>query len=374
MELYQASREWATRPSDERFTSLRALAAFASAMRKGSKRIEVSNRDLKCVPSATDMMDFAILGPNGHPAELTHWSFGQLCERTGVPRDYVVRSGMPGCLTADNVNWGLTNRRAEGLSVLVRRAPNGRVFLGAINGPNYGPVWDSEIADTLVREFPSESGWTVPGTFGKKLDEVTKENTTLYASDRDMWVFLADEEHRVEVHNRRTTGGVAQTGGLARGFFLSNSEVGARTLSLGMFLFDYVCCNRIVWGAQGVKEINIRHTKGAPYRWLEEIRPMLRELSQGSAKPIEESVKAAQAAKIKGDVETFLKGRFGTATGGIMLLHEKEEGRPIETMWDAVVGATAFAKGIEWQDQRVAIERSAGELLSPIGRVREFAI
>jgi hypothetical protein len=28
-----------------------------------------------------------------------------------------------------------------------------------------------------------------------------------------------------------------------------NSEVGKTTLGAGFFLFDYVCCNRIIWGA-----------------------------------------------------------------------------------------------------------------------------
>jgi hypothetical protein len=34
----------------------------------------------------------------------------------------------------------------------------------------------------------------VPGEFGNRVT-VTKDNTTLFASDRDMFVFLADEEN-----------------------------------------------------------------------------------------------------------------------------------------------------------------------------------
>ena len=41
----------------------------------------------------------------------------------------------------------------------------------------------------------------VPGEFGGRVT-VTKDNTTLYASDRDMFVFLADEENRIELPNR----------------------------------------------------------------------------------------------------------------------------------------------------------------------------
>ena len=42
----------------------------------------------------------------------------------------------------------------------------------------------------------------MPGEFGSRVT-VTKDNTTLYASDRDMFVFLADEENRIELPNRR---------------------------------------------------------------------------------------------------------------------------------------------------------------------------
>jgi len=32
---------------------------------------------------------------------------------------------------------------------------------------------------------------------------ITRDNTTIYASDRDLFVFLADEEHRIEIGDRR---------------------------------------------------------------------------------------------------------------------------------------------------------------------------
>ena len=42
----------------------------------------------------------------------------------------------------------------------------------------------------------------MPGEFGKKVT-VDRENTTLFASDRNMFVFLADEDRRIEVAGRR---------------------------------------------------------------------------------------------------------------------------------------------------------------------------
>ncbi len=85
-------------------------------------------------------------------------------------------------------------------------------------------------------------GAWVPGIFGRNAT-VDKAYTTLYASDRDMFVFLADEDRRIEIPNRRD----GKPGSLTRGFFVWNSELGNTTLGGGFFLFDYVCSNRYVW-------------------------------------------------------------------------------------------------------------------------------
>jgi len=47
----------------------------------------------------------------------------------------------------------------------------------------------------------------------------------------------------------------------------------------------------------------------------------------------------------------------------IKAIHEAEEGRPIETLWDVTVAATAHARSIKNTDTRLEIERAAGELL-----------
>jgi hypothetical protein len=179
-----------------------------------------------------------------------------------------------------------------------------------------------------------------------------------------MFVFLADETNRLSIPNRRN----GQSGSLARGFFVWNSEVGSTTLGIATFLFDYVCSNRIVWGAQGVQEIRVRHTVSAPDRFLEEVTPAIEAYRESSAAGIEEALRNAQAKRIgdEEEVQHFLhkKHRFSVAQAkAINLAHIAEEGRPIETLWDAATGITAYAKGIKHQDARVDIERTAGRVL-----------
>jgi hypothetical protein len=232
--------------------------------------------------------------------------------------------------------------------------------LRAMTGPKYGRVWNADIVRALVDRFgDGRTGqWRVPGEFGRDV-AITKDNTTLFAGDRDAFVFLADEQNRIELPNRRD----GQTGALARGFFVQNSEVGAATLRVKTFLFDYVCANRIVWGALELDEIKIRHTAGAPDKFLEQVQPALANYANSSAANVEGALRDAQAAKLD-KVDQFLAGRFGPKVAQrIQAAHLADEGRPIETIWDAVTGATAYARDIPWTADRVELEEKAGELL-----------
>jgi hypothetical protein len=66
-----------------------------------------------------------------------------------------------------------------------------------------------------------------------------------------------------------------------------------------------------VWGADQYTEVRIRHTKGAPDRWLEEVAPVLKEYDEGSAQPVIKAIEAARERKIQEDLDSFLATRFG---------------------------------------------------------------
>jgi len=251
-------------------------------------------------------------------------------------------------------------RDIEDVGVLLYRN-GGDPVIRAATGPKYGRIWNSEIVSGLVSRFGDglTGQFRVPGEFGKAV-EVTKANTTLFAGDRDMFVFLADEQHRIEVPNRRD----GKPGTMARGFFVWNSEVGSSTFGLQTFLFDYVCCNRIVWGAQDVSKITIRHSAGAPDRYIEEMAPALTAYAEGSTAPVLKLIADARAKRID-DVDGFLAGRFGKRmVETLKAAHDQDEHRPIESLWDVANAVTAFARGVGYQDRRVELERQAGEIMA----------
>lgn len=369
--LFQANQQWATRPADQRFTSLPAMYDFMKNVRQHSNGKVVSSRALKAIPASElpggnqrDLKGLMLVGPNGHPVTPTHWSFNQLAQRAGVVNATDLRK-LPAPLAADCLNYGLQHyRNVEDVGVLLHKDGALTPELRAVTGPNYGRVWNMHVVDALMSRFGDgiTGDFRVPGEFGKRI-EVTNDNTTLYASDRDMFVFLADETHRIEMPGRRP----GLTGSLARGFFVWNSEVGKCKLGVATFLFDYVCCNRIVWGAEGYSEISIRHSASAPDRFVEEVTPALKAYANSSTLPITKALEDARAKKIGNpdEVLEFLSKRFSrTQSQAIMAAHVSEENRPVETLWDCATGITAYARGIQYQDDRVELEREAGKILA----------
>jgi hypothetical protein len=368
--LTQASRQWASRPADERFLSLHEMAAKMRDLRDRSRAVVESSRKIELFPDETDATHRGLMlgierGPlAGVAMAPTHFSFGQLCSLASPgnsPAGYFRDSRLPAPIIADALNCNLRfTRDVDEVGLLASLGEDNVVgvpagTLRAATGPQYGRVWNADVVSMLIERFGDgvSGDWRVPGEFGRRVT-VSRENTTLFASDRDMFVFLADEDRRIEVAGRN----------LARGFFVWNSEEGGKSLGAGFFLFDYVCANRIVWGADQYTEIRLRHTKGAPDRWLEDVVPVLTEYSEGSAKPVMQAIEQARSRKLADDLDAFLASRFGRRmVEPIKAVHLTEEGRPIETVWDVTVAATAHARSVPHNDKRLEIERAAGDLL-----------
>lgn len=358
--LMQASNQWATRPDDERYTSLFDMRDHFNNLRNHSREVVIGSRKIEARPDATNPhKGLEIVGPNGSAYAPTHWAFGQLAQLAEAPGGYLRTIAAP--IAADCINYGLKFKRSiEDVGLLLHKDEH--ASLRAATGPRYGRIWNADILETLTKRIGDgiTGDWKVPGEFGVPVP-ITKDNTTLYASDRDMFVFLCDECHDIEIPNRRN----GKSGHMSRGFFLWNSEVGDKTFGMGTFLYDYACSNRIVWGAKDYQEIRIRHTVSAPDRWIDEVTPALLAYANSSTTSIVEGVKAAQAAAIGPDkLDAFLANRFGARLVDPMkMVHMVEENRPIETAWDVTTAATAYARGLGQTDKRLEIERAAGEVM-----------
>jgi hypothetical protein len=77
--LMQASHQWASRPADERFTSLHDMLETLERMRQQSKGVVASSRQIDLVPEE-DHKGLTVVGQAGVPYAPSHWAFNQLAQ------------------------------------------------------------------------------------------------------------------------------------------------------------------------------------------------------------------------------------------------------------------------------------------------------
>ena len=366
----RVSSEWFSRPDDERYLSLTALhAAVRSRAEKATAR-NVESRHVRVEASRDDAEHLALLVPGrDEPIAPTHWSFGQLCGLVGAPASYMRQ--LPAPLAGINLQHGLLNHRAELVKTL--EADDGRVELRAVTGPDYGRIWDHELVSAVQRIAGNGTGdtrWKVPGVLDwsnmthNPFVDVTTETTTLYASDRDVFLFLVDDTHPIEAG--RLADGSPDL--YFRGFYAWNSEVGSKTLGIASFYLRAVCQNRNLWGVEDFEQITIRHSKFAAQRFAHEAAPALTNFANSSPAPFVAGIKAAReriVARGDEDRESFLRkhGFSKPETTKIIETVLNEEGRPPESVFDFVQGITALARSKPHQDGRLELEGKAKKLM-----------
>ena len=366
----RVSSEWFSRPDDERFLSLTELYDAVKARADRATARTVESRAVRVEANREDAERLSLIVPGqDEPIAPTHWSFGQLCSLVGAPASYMRQ--LPAPLAGINLQHGLLSHRAELVKTL--EAEDGRIELRAVTGPDYGRIWDHELVAAVMRIAGNGVGdtmWKVPGVLDwatmthNPFVDVTKDTTTLYASDRDVFLFLVDDTHPIEAG--RLPNGEPDL--YFRGFYCWNSEVGSKTLGIASFYLRAVCMNRNLWGVEGFEEINIRHSKFAAQRFAHEAAPALTSFANSSPAPFVAGIRAARekiVARTDEDRETFLRKRgFSKAeTAKIIETVLQEDGRPPESIFDFVQGMTAHARTKAHQDTRLELEAKAKTLL-----------
>jgi hypothetical protein len=366
----RVSSEWFSRPADERFLSLSELFASVGGRAERSRTRTVESAAIRVEASRDNTDRLALMLPGSEtPVAPTHWSFGQLAALVGAPAAYLRQ--LPAPLAGINLQYGLTAHRAEQIKTL--EVDDGRAELRAVTGPDYGRIYDHELVEAVQRIAGNGVGdtrWKVPGVldwstgvYNPRVD-VTRDTTTLYASDRDVFLFLVDDLNPIEAG--RLPDGSPDL--YFREFYCWNSEVGAKTLGIASFYLRAACQNRNLWGVEEFQEITIRHSKYAASRFATEAMPALTRFANSSPAPFVSSIRAARAqivARTDDDRADFLRKRgfSKSETAKIIETVLAEEGRRPESVFDFVQGITAIARGKTCQDARLELEAQAKKLL-----------
>jgi hypothetical protein len=377
------SSQWFNRPDDQKFLTLDDMLAHKKIDSQRMTSRTVDTHKVKIIgdfdeenPSRGNIfVEYTDDNRREHNNTPTNWSFGQLSQLAGAPAGYL--RDLPAPIAADCIQWGLKyNRGKELIKVYGHQAQGGE--LRAATGPDYGRIFDWEILEP-IKNLIDESGgrWKVPGMMTGSRNgmavydpevPVTMDTTTLFASDRDVFVFLVDDRNPIEVGKLPN----GEPDLMFRGFYAWNSETGSKTAGIAAMYLRGVCMNRNLWGVENFHEIKIRHTKFAPDRFAMEARPALQSFANGSTHSFVEGVQAAKDARIaktdedRLDFLTKRAGLSGRMARAASARHLTEEGRPVETVWDAAQAITAIARDVPHQDARIEVERKAGALLDKV--------
>jgi hypothetical protein len=190
-----------------------------------------------------------------------------------------------------------------------------------------------------------------------------QDTTTLYASDRDVFVFLVDDLNPIEAG--RLPDGSPDL--FFRGFYAWNSEVGAKTLGIASFYLRAVC-QIACCGASRISRRSPSATPNMPPPASPMRRRRPAEPRGSSPQPFLNGIRAAReriVARTDEDRSEFLRRRgFSKAeTGKIIDTVLAEEGRPPESVFDFVQGITAVARDKPHQDARLDMEAKAKKLM-----------
>ncbi len=379
--LMTASNEWANRPDDERFWTLQECLDAAALDYKNSLQGTSRAGDLRVVADSGNLL----LEGKTSRASLTNWSFGQLASRAGAPAGYLAE--LPATLAAQNLNHGLSKHNGEEVKILCRRLdePTAPMTARAITSGIYSRLYDAFFLKGFLN-LQERYGWRVPPARPHKEGGKTRIATEadvlkggmgalsinvgdtigpagIYRGDRDMFVFMIDDNHVIEHGEDR----------LARGFFFWNSEVGARSFGATTFLYRSVCGNHIVWGAKTTSEIRFRHvgdrTQNRAHRILEvEVKRYLESGTQTEVQRIA-AAKLFSFGHDKDEVLDFLGARKSISIPRKTLeaafettKRHPEDGDP-RTAWGMAQGLTRLSQESRNQDSRDGLDRQAGKVL-----------
>jgi hypothetical protein len=247
--------------------------------------------------------------------------------------------------------------------VMLHNAPDGKKVFRCMTGTGYGRIYDHAVAKSVMA-VNEDGRWKVPAATYATANP--RRATTIYASDRDIFIFLVDPDNPIEVP--RPDGGEPEL--LFRGFYVWNSEVGSKTFGIAWFLYRFVCDNRMIWGMQDFHELRIRHTSGGPERFLREGKPLLEKYAGASTKEQTDVFRRAMVKEVGKDddaaTDWLRRNSFNLKEAQRIVAKAKEEEGKARTVWDLVQGGTALARGIGNADVRLELETKASNLLKRV--------
>jgi hypothetical protein len=361
--MMQAAAQYASRPQDERYESLQAMVSAAMEDKRLSKEATYNLRDLQAqaVAGNTDRPARVMVASPRGAADLTHWSFQQLCRMVGAPAGYL--RDLPPTLGAECLNHGLQTSAHTDANLLVKAA-NGNPYpvIRAATTKTYGRVYDADLYGTIGERFAQRQGWDLPPTW-------EGPRAGAYRGDRDSFLLLTNGGSIVtDASIANSTRGDSQA--MYRGLLVRNSEVGACSVIIDAILYRYICGNHIIWGAVFDKRYRRRHVGNNALRdSTREILTLARRWADRPASEDEAIIRALVDKEIAHSKEAVIDEltKMGATKADAEAAYnacELNESASPRSFWGAAQGFTRISQESGYQDERYELDRLAATVLT----------
>jgi hypothetical protein len=371
MELYNAHTQWASRPKDERFQTLHDLHKSVASRRASS--IDTRYRIVDAHASAQDG-EF-LIHIQGQPMRFTHWTLTQLFTKLSIPKDFLtlVSSDLGRQIIGERLVAAVREGKLDNYQRMLVQTTGTMPTIRAFHSRRYERLWDMDVTKMLMEYLPPD--WRNPVAFKDGIWGNDLVPSGLYAGDRDMFAFFVDGGDWKDLPP-----GTFDVDGEAfhNGFFVWNSEVGAKTHGYSTFKFKVTCGNNIVWGARDLQVHKAKHI-GSANTVLRHLRDYLTTLNTQDNDAFIEAVRTAKRetfVTVKGkdtkatldEAYTKSKKKFtqdeleSSLTLGI--IEAQKENRPIDgSKWFWLQGLTAAARYKSNADDKIGMEARAAEVM-----------
>jgi hypothetical protein len=357
-----ASRQYATRPADERFNSLPDLLAHSLEMKNHCAERGYNLKDLRVEPREGN--DLALVSPKG-AATFTNWSFGQLARTVGAPAAYL--RDLPPALAADCLNFGLQDSPVGTSATILARGANGAPpVIRSVTSESYGRLWDADLYSGVTRLITDrDKAWGLPPVWGGGV-------AGAYAGDRDSFLIVTNGGSIV---TDPSLSGKADNQ-LFRGLMIRNSEVGASSVVIEAILYRYICGNHMLWGATVDRAFRRRHVGShvlrdtireigtIAYKWVSRsaaqdqalIQTLIDKEIASTREAVIDELRAMGATKEQAENAYASCERFETASP--------------RSFWGVAQGLTRLSQTDSgYQDERYNLDKLAGLVLAKGAKV-----
>lgn len=381
--LMAANRQWATRPSDQRFMTIDEMISDATEQRGRMHEQTVKASRLRF---RADGSEGLVMDGLAAPVALNNFAAKQFISGRLGYMPSAVQGRLSGATAAIVLNEQLDHHvdPESEIQFLIENCPELNIAHSATSG-KYKRVWDEEIlpyfklleragyrppptrpvhdgqAGTRKARADEVGMWGNAGVQIKEGDDIAPGN--LYRSDRDMFVFMANP-------NSATDDGGGNS--LLRGVIGYNSQVGDRSCGLMSFAMQSVCGNAIIWGVQDIVSFKFKHMGEVRSRVIESLTKFvdapaqtwdreLRVIDRMRANKIGSTREMVTDNVYNMRLDNALTQKVITAAYDNAARHEDHDGDP--NSWYGMVNAiTRFSQTLPNTNSRLTLDTAAGKM------------